>query len=109
MGYNTSFPVLFFPPLAHTLNCEKLKNSLYPAIAGEFQEDIDFPLCKLMVEDDTHVPLTVKEAKLDAEGNTLFGADEKIIFRKTLRRERRGANCSIIFVGKQRGDGEGYK
>ena len=66
-----------------TLNCEKLKKLLlYPAFAGEFEEDIDIPLCKLTIEEDTHVTLTVKEAKVDAEGNTLFDAEKKMIFQE---------------------------
>mgnify|MGYP003634345331 CR=1 FL=1 len=64
-----------------TYDCEKLKNpELYTAFQGQFEEQIDVTLCKMMVEDTTVVPLTVTEPKLDIDGNILRDADEKIIF-----------------------------
>tara|TARA_R110002073_G_scaffold277956_1_gene441811 strand:- start:156 stop:3431 length:3276 start_codon:yes stop_codon:yes gene_type:complete len=64
-----------------TINCEKFKNSeLYTAFQGQFEEQIDVPLCKMMMEDTTIVPITVKEPKLDIEGSIMHDVDGKIIW-----------------------------
>ena len=64
-----------------TYDCEKLKNpELYTAFQGQFEEVVDVTLCKMMMEDTTIVPITVKEPKLDNDGSILRNADEEIIF-----------------------------
>lgn len=64
-----------------TYDCEKLKNpELYTAFQGQFEEVIDVTLCKMMMEDTTIVPLTVKEPKRDNDGSILRNAEEEIIF-----------------------------
>ena len=64
-----------------TIDCGKLKNSqLYTAFQGQFEEEVDVILCKMMMEDTTIVPVTVQEPKLDIDGNITQNADGKIIF-----------------------------
>ena len=64
-----------------TIDCEKLKNpELYTAFQGQFEEELDVTLCKMMMEDTTMVPVTVEEQKLDNDGNVLRDAEGKIIF-----------------------------
>ena len=64
-----------------TYDCEKFKNpELYTAFEGQFEEQIDVPLCKMMIEDTTIVPITVKEPKLDIDGSIMQDADGNIIF-----------------------------
>ena len=59
-----------------TLDCTKLKNlQLYPAFTGQFEEEIDVTLCRMILEDNTVVPLTVQAAKLDADGNAMLDTD----------------------------------
>ena len=64
-----------------TLNCEPLKNpQLYTAFSGQFEEEIDVPLCRMMVEDTTVVKLTVQVEKKEEDGSTMTNADGDICY-----------------------------
>ena len=63
-----------------TYNCDELKNpELYSAFTGQFEEAIDVALCRMMMEDTTVVPVTIKVKKVDDDGSIIFDADGKII------------------------------
>jgi len=49
-----------------TYNCDELKNpELYSAFINQFEEAIDVTLCRMMIEDNTVVPVTVEVPKVD--------------------------------------------